>query len=105
MAAPVLNLDTILSPTPKPVDLTLQSYTPPPLVAININTTPITDGQNVGYLSSLVKRVDNDAKKLILDGQAKISIPNGSGATEAAFDYQYDSAGGKLGAGTAFLQS
>jgi len=99
MAAPVLNLATIVTPTPKAVDLTLTSYSPPPLVAININSTPITDGKNVGYLSSVVKKVGDDAK-LVLDGTAKINTPDG----EAPFDYKFDSDGGKFGAGTAFLQ-
>ena len=53
----------------------MQSYTPPPLTTININTTPITDGTNTGYLSSLIKRVDNDDKTLILDGRQRSTRP------------------------------
>ena len=66
---------------------------------INIYTTPITDGTNTGYLSSLIKKVNTD-NKLVVNSYMIVS----DGTNEAAFDYEYDEDGDCFGAGTAFLQ-
>ncbi len=96
---PALDLSMIYGISQDPVDLTYTSYAPPVVVPIDINMTPITDGTNVAYLSSIIKQVT--ATRLVLDAGAHVT----DGTNEAPFDFEYDTEGEKFGAGTAFLQA
>ncbi len=72
-------------------------------LTIDIHRTKIYDTSSgerqEGYLSSLIKRVNEDGK-LVLDGDALIAADD----VEKSFDFKYDEEGDTLGAGTAFLQ-
>ena len=98
LAAPDLNVKMIYGTCSQPVDLTYTSYTPPSAVTIDINTTPVTDGKNVAYLSSLINQIAD--KKLVIDAKAQVT----DGTNQAPIDLKYDTDGKKFGEGTAFLQ-
>jgi len=115
MSEPVLDLSTYNAPTAKPVDVTFTPLSPTAANVIDLRTTPVTDGVNTGYLSSIFKLAstatdtsDTPTSKLVIDGQTALvtdgSFNDDGDLIVALFDFKYDPDGEKMGAGTAFLQ-
>jgi len=102
------DLETGVNPNP---DLTLNYIDPlPPIekpgspagsLVIDIRRTKIIDSDNPGVeaiLASVLRGIISGA--LVIDTAAKF----GDGSNTQVFDFEFDSGGGKFGAGTAFLQ-
>lgn len=97
-AAPRLNLGIDWLPPAPPFQAASTSGAP---LYIDIRTTAIVDSQNPtgrATLDSLIRAVSGS--DLVLSSDAIV----GDGSNEATFDFKFDAAGGKFGAGTAFLK-
>ncbi len=88
----------------QPLSWTTQAYWHPQSAvvqdnSIDIHSTIFRDGSNTATLSSIIKGIDSN-NLMMIDAGAMVS----DGTNESAFDFKYDPAGQKFGAGTAFLQ-
>ena len=108
-APPQLDLKTPMTKPPLPLNMPFvdaaQAATAGAAATIDINRTVVTDGTTVAYLSSIIKLVDPDQKKLVLDSAALVSTTDANSKPIARpLDYKYDDDSDRLGVGTAFLQ-
>lgn len=103
MDKPVVDLKTPYT-VPPPllnvpfVDLAVNLPAVAPLPILTL-ATRVTDGINTSTLGSLIRAVTDDHKIAVAT-----DVVFSNGADEKPFDFKYDEATSKFGAGTAFLQ-